>query len=134
MRKKAFTLAESLLSLLIVASVSMATVYIIGAFEKAKLQNNRRLLTLLEISGVIEEIKANPALDSILDLKDEYGDDFEIKIVAIGRGEIVKGSDGTTSIAAAEEDTFSRETLKNNIYRIAVTKDNQSLTAIIYSG
>lgn len=125
-------MVESMVSLLIVAAVSMSTIYIVGAFENTKIQNNRRFESLLDAAAVVEELKANPTLDNAFALQSVYGDSFEIKIIAVGRGIAVKNG-GTISVSGTEADPFSRENLKNNLYRIVVEKDGQSITTVIHS-
>lgn len=131
MKKKAFSIVESLISLLVVAAVSMSTLYIIGSFEKTKLKNDRRLSSLLEIAAITEELKAEPTLGNAFALQAAYSD-FDIKIIAVGKGAVVR-SGSTISISGTESDPFSRENLKNNLYRIVIGKDGQSITTIIYS-
>lgn len=132
MRKKAFTLVECLITLIIIGMVSVSLIYVVGAVDKAELENSRKIGAMSEISSIAEQIKNTPTLENVFSLKETCGDSCKIKVFAAGQGEIEKNGDGTIQIISAENDTFSHEKYKKNIYRIVIEKDGQSVTTIIY--
>ena len=119
MKKSAFTLVESLISLLIISAVGMAVVVFSSAYLKTTFDRDVQMQTVLDNISTVEklrdEVKTLPQLY-------EFSKDKEIKITAIGLGVINLSEDGTFSVAEPENNAFSDNLRanKNILFKIDV--------------
>lgn len=119
MKKSAFTLVESLISLLIISAVGMAVVVFSSAYLKTTFDRDVQMQTILDNISTVEklsaEVKTLPQLY-------EFSKDKEIKITAIGLGVINISEDGTFSVAEPENNAFSDNLRanKNILFKIDV--------------
>lgn len=119
MKKSAFTLVESLISLLIISAVGMAVVVFSSAYLKTTFDRDVQMQTVLDNISTVEkfraEVKTLPQLY-------EFSKDKEIKITAIGLGVVNLSEDGTYSVAEPENNAFSDNLTanKNILFKIDV--------------
>ena len=119
MKKSAFTLVESLISLLIISAVGMAVVVFSSAYLKTTFDRDVQMQTVLDNISTVEKLRAE-----VKTLPQLYGfsKDKEIKITAIGLGVINLSEDGTFSVAEPENNAFSDNLRanKNILFKIDV--------------
>ena len=96
MKKSAFTLVESLISLLIISAVGMAVVVFSSAYLKTTFDRDVQMQTVLDNISTVEKLRAEV---KTLPQLYEFSKDKEIKITAIGLGVINLLEDGTFSDA-----------------------------------
>ena len=104
MKKSAFTLVESLISLLIISAVGMAVVVFSSAYLKTTFDRDVQMQTVLDNISTVEKLRAEV---KTLPQLYEFSKDKEIKITAIGLGVINLSEDGTFSVAEPENNAFS---------------------------
>lgn len=119
MKKSAFTLVESLISLLIISAVGMAVVVFSSAYLKTTFDRDVQMQTVLDNISTVEKLRAEV---KTLPQLYEFSKDKEIKITAIGLGVINLSEDGTFSVAEPENNTFSDNlrSNKNILFKIDV--------------
>ena len=119
MKKSAFTLVESLISLLIISAVGMAVVVFSSAYLKTTFDRDVQMQTVLDNISTVEKLRAEV---KTLPQLYEFSKDKEIKITAIGLGVINLSEDGTFSIAEPENNAFSDNLTanKNILFKIDV--------------
>ena len=119
MKKSAFTLVESLISLLIISAVGMAVVVFTSAYLKTTFDRDVQMQTVLDNISTVEKLRAEV---KTLPQLYEFSKDKEIKITAIGLGVINLSEDGTFSVAEAENNAFSDNLTanKNILFKIDV--------------
>lgn len=119
MKKSAFTLVESLISLLIISAVGMAVVVFSSAYLKTTFDRDVQMQTVLDNISTVEKLRAEV---KTLPQLYEFSKDKEIKITAIGLGVINLSEDGTFSIAEPENNAFSDNLRanKNILFKIDV--------------
>ena len=119
MKKSAFTLVESLISLLIISAVSMAVVVFSSAYLKTTFDRDVQMQTVLDNISTVEKLRAEV---KTLPQLYEFSKDKEIKITAIGLGVINLSEDGTFSVAEPENNAFSDNLTanKNILFKIDV--------------
>lgn len=119
MKKSAFTLVESLISLLIISAVGMAVVVFSSAYLKTTFDRDVQMQTVLDNISTVEKLRAEV---KTLPQLYEFSKDKEIKITAIGLGVINLSEDGTFSVAEPENNAFSDNltTSKNILFKIDV--------------
>lgn len=103
-KSKAFTLIESLICITIISLSIIAATNIISVYQKTVFERDKNMQTLAENISVLEDIKEN-----VKELSDifPYTQDNEIKIFAVGIGEIELSEDGSFTFVNPEEDIFS---------------------------
>ena len=118
MKKSAFTLVESLISLLIISAVGMAVVVFSSAYLKTTFDRDVQMQTVLDNISTVEKLRAEV---KTLPQLYEFSKDKEIKITAIGLGVINLSEDGTFSVAEPENNAFSDNLRanKNILFKIA---------------
>lgn len=119
MKKSAFTLVESLISLLIISAVGMAVVVFSSAYLKTTFDRDVQMQTVLDNISTVEKLRAEV---KTLPQLYEFSKDKEIKITAIGLGVINLSEDGTFSVAEPENNAFSDNLRanKNMLFKIDV--------------
>lgn len=119
MKKSAFTLVESLISLLIISAVGMAVVVFSSAYLKTTFDRDVQMQTVLDNISTVEKLRAEV---KTLPQLYEFSKDKEIKITAIGLGVINLSEDGTFSVAEPENNAFSDNLTanKNILFKINV--------------
>lgn len=119
MKKSAFTLVESLISLLIISAVGMAVVVFSSAYLKTTFDRDVQMQTVLDNISTVEKLRAEV---KTLPQLYEFSKDKEIKITAIGLGVINLSEDGTFSVAEPENNAFSDNLRanKNILFKIDV--------------
>ena len=119
MKKSAFTLVESLISLLIISVVGMAVVVFSSAYLKTTFDRDVQMQTVLDNISTVEKLRAEV---KTLPQLYEFSKDKEIKITAIGLGVINLSEDGTFSVAEPENNAFSDNLRanKNILFKIDV--------------
>ena len=119
MKKSAFTLVESLISLLIISAVGMAVVVFTSAYLKTTFDRDVQMQTAHKNISTVEKLRAEV---KTLPQLYEFSKDKEIKITAIGLGVINLSEDGTFSVAEAENNAFSDNLTanKNILFKIDV--------------
>ena len=119
MKKSAFTLVESLISLLIISAVGMAVVVFSSAYLKTTFDRDVQMQTVLDNISTVEKLRAEV---KTLPQLYEFSKDKEIKITVIGLGVINLSEDGTFSVAEPENNTFSDNlrSNKNILFKIDV--------------
>lgn len=119
MKKSAFTLVESLISLLIISAVGMAVVVFSSAYLKTTFDRDVQMQTVLDNISTVEKLRAEV---KTLPQLYEFSKDKEIKITAIGLGVINISEDGTFSVAEPENNAFSDNLRanKNILFKIDV--------------
>ena len=119
MKKSAFTLVESLISLLIISAVGMAVVVFSSAYLKTTFDRDVQVQTVLDNISTVEKLRAEV---KTLPQLYEFSRDKEIKITAIGLGVVNLSEDGTYSVAEPENNGFSDNLTanKNILFKIDV--------------
>lgn len=119
MKKSAFTLVESLISLLIISAVGMAVVVFSSAYLKTTFDRDVQMQTVLDNISTVEKLRAEV---KTLPQLYEFSKNKEIKITAIGLGVINLSEDGTFSVAEPENNAFSDNLTanKNILFKIDV--------------
>lgn len=119
MKKSAFTLVESLISLLIISAVGMAVVVFSSACLKTTFDRDVQMQTVLDNISTVEKLRAEV---KTLPQLYEFSKDKEIKITAIGLGVINLSEDSTFSVAEPENNAFSDNLTanKNILFKIDV--------------
>lgn len=119
MKKSAFTLVESLISLLIISAVGMAVVVFSSAYLKTTFDRDVQMQTVLDNISTVEKLRAEV---KTLPQLYEFSKDKEIKITAIGLGVINLSEDSTFSVAEPENNAFSDNLTanKNILFKINV--------------
>lgn len=119
MKKSAFTLVESLISLLIISAVGMTVVVFSSAYLKTTFDRDVQMQTVLDNISTVEKLRAEV---KTLPQLYEFSKDKEIKITAIGLGVINLSEDGTFSVAEPENNAFSDNLTanKNILFKIDV--------------
>lgn len=119
MKKSAFTLVESLISLLIISAVGMAVVVFSSAYLKTTFDRDVQMQTVLDNISTVEKLRAEV---KTLPQLYEFSKDKEIKITAIGLGVINLSEESTFSVVEPENNAFSDNLRanKNILFKIDV--------------
>ena len=104
MKKSAFTLVESLISLLIISAVGMAVVVFSSAYLKTTFDRDVQMQTVLDNTSTVEKLKAEV---KTLPQLYEFSQGKEIKITAVGIGVIEVFADGSYTVKEPESSMFS---------------------------
>ncbi|MBR0277682.1 MAG: type II secretion system protein [Clostridia bacterium] len=118
-KRQAFTLAESLISLLIISAVGLALMRFSSGYMKTAYERDVGLKALTANISTAEELKAE--VHSLPQLY-SFSREKNIKIIAVGKGEIELKEDGTYDVLSEEACGFSeRLTAKDpNLFRIEI--------------
>ena len=99
MKKSAFTIAESLVALLIISMAVMASFNFISAYKKVTFERDVSINALMKNITASESLRAG---DDILSRLYELSLTHEIKITAVGIGEIQLNHDGTFNVIGGD--------------------------------
>lgn len=102
MKKSAFTIAESLVALLIISMAVMASFNFISAYKKVTFERDVSVNALMKNIAAAESLRAG---DDTLSRLYELSLNNEIKVTAVGTGEIQLNPDGTFNVIG--EDTYN---------------------------
>lgn len=102
MKKSAFTIAESLVALLIISMAVMASFNFISAYKKVTFERDVSINALMKNITASESLRAG---DNIFSRLYELSLTHEIKVIAVGIGEIQLNHDGTFNVIG--EDTYN---------------------------
>ena len=100
MKKSAFTIAESLVSLLIISMAVMASFNFISAYKRVTFERDISINALMKNITAAESLRAGEDTFSRLY---ELSLNNEIKVTAVGTGEIQINSDGTFDVVGEEQ-------------------------------
>lgn len=119
MKKSAFTLVESLVSLLIISAVGMAAMVFASSYLKTTYDRDVQMSAVMSNMSTVEtlraEVKTLPQLYA-------FSQDREVKITAVGIGEIELSADGSFTVISDESYMFSDKLIpqKPNLFRIDI--------------
>ena len=102
MKKSAFTIAESLVGLLIISMAVMAAFNFASSYQQVTFERDASMNSLMKNITVAESLRAE---ENILPRLYELSLTHEIKVTAVGIGEIQLNEDGTFSVI--EEDKYN---------------------------
>ena len=132
MKKSAFTLVESLVSLLIISAVGMAALVFSSAYLKTTFERDVQMKTVMSNVSTAEKLRAEvrtlPQLYT-------FSRGKEMKISAVGIGEIELYEDGTFIVINAENNTLSPSLTPQtaNAFKIDIGGDepNTKITTVV---
>lgn len=132
MKKSAFTLVESMVSLLIISSVVMAAFVFSSAYLKTTYDRDVHMKTVISNISTVEKLRAEV---KTLPQLYEFSQGKEIKISAVGIGEIELNPDGTFTVMNAESDSLSPSLKPNraNAFKIDIggNAPNTGITTVV---
>ena len=99
MKKSAFTMAETLVSLLIVSMAVMAAFNFISAYKKITFERDVSMSALIKNITAVESLRAE---DDIFPRLHELSLTHDIKVTAVGTGELQINSDGTFNVIGTD--------------------------------
>ena len=117
MKKSAFTIAESLVSLLIVSMAVMASFNFIAAYKKTNFERDVSLNMLMKNITAVESLRAG---EDVLPRLHELSLSHEIKVTAVGTGEIQINSDGTFNVIGTDSYNLPDELKPNEVKLLKV--------------
>ena len=117
MKKSAFTIAESLVSLLIISMAVMASFNFILAYKKVTFERDISVNALMKSITAAESLRAGE--DTISRLY-ELSLNNEIKVTAVGIGEIQLNSDGTFEVIGADSYCLPEEIVPDEVKLLKV--------------
>jgi prepilin-type N-terminal cleavage/methylation domain-containing protein len=132
--KKGYTLAESLVAMLIVSAVLIASLYIVNNYFNYTYMRNVQTKQVIDNICVIEQAKSE--VKTLSDLY-AFSDSHNIRIIAVGKGEVIlaKNTSGDIQVQNLSDEDFGfSEILKpDNLYRIEIggSHPNTKLIAIL---
>ena len=135
-KKRGFTLAEGLVSILIVSVVGIMAMQAASAYYKNTAERDAQLKQLLQNVNVVERIKTDVHTKrELLELSQNQ----DVRIIEIGTGEIkLTDQDGEikSEVLYPETSGFSEKFInRGTLFRIVVGTDdipNTKLTTIVY--
>ena len=132
MKKSAFTLVESLVSMLIISAVGMAALVFTSAYLKTTFERDTQINAIMTNVSTIEKLRAEVQTLSQLY---EFSKDKELTISAIGIGEIELKEDGSYIVVNEEINTLSLQLLPEtaNAFKIDIggSEPNTKITTVV---
>lgn len=132
MKKSAFTLVESLVSLLIISAVGMAAMVFTSAYLKTTYDRDVQMKAVLSNISTAEELRAE--VKSLPQLY-EFSQGKDIVISAVGVGKIELSEDGTYVVSETENSFFSDSLISDtaNIFKIDIgsSAPNTKITTVV---
>lgn len=130
--KKAFTLIEVLVGLLLISAISMASLRLSSSYLKNTYDRDAQTAVAIENLSTSEEIKAGadtlPRLYSLIQGKN-------VKVTAVGVGEIALNADGSFTVLSNESYGFSDKlrTSKPTLFKLEIGDDtpNTKITVVV---
>jgi len=131
-KKSAFTIAEVMVSLLIISIAFMVSANFASSYLKSTYERDEQIKAVLNNASMSEELKAEVVT---LPQLYEFSKDKNIKIFAVGEGEIKLKKEGTYTVVSEETNTFSEELKLNHLklFRIEVGGEmpNTKITSVV---
>lgn len=132
MKKSAFTLVESLVSMLIISAVAMAALLFSSAYLKITFERDVQTKSVMTNISTIEKLRAEV---KTLPQLYEFSQGKEMKISAVGVGEIELNADGSFTVVNAESNTISESLMPKtaNAFRIDIggSAPNTKITTVV---
>lgn len=132
MKKSAFTLVESLVSLLIISAVGMAAFVFSSAYLKTTYERDMQMKSVMSNVSTAERLRAEV---KTLPQLYEFSQGKEIKISAVGIGEIELKADGSYFVANAENNSISPSLMPEtaNAFKIDIggSVPNTKITTVV---
>lgn len=132
MKKSAFTLVESLVSLLIISAVGMAALVFSSAYLKTTFERDVQMKAVMSNVSTIEKLRAEVRT---LPQLYEFAQDKEIEISAVGIGKIELSADGSYVVTDAESNTLSESLSPDtaNAFKIDIggSVPNTKITTVV---
>lgn len=132
MKKSAFTLVESLVSLLVISAVGMAALVFSSAYLKTTFERDVQMNAVLSNVSTIEKLRAEV---KTLPQLYEFSQSTEMKISAVGIGEIELNPDGSYTVTDPETDTISLSLMPRtaNVFKIDIgdSEPNTKITTVV---
>lgn len=132
MKKSAFTLVESLVSVLIISAVGMVALVFSSAYLKTTFERDMQMKSVMSNISTVEKLRAEVRT---LPQLYEFSQGKEIKISAVGIGEIELNADGSYTVVNAESDAISPNLMpkKANAFKIDIggSKPNTKITTVV---
>lgn len=133
--KKAFTLVESLITMLIISAVLIVSLYVLCSYYNYAHMRNTQMLQITKNINLVEQLKSE--VHTVSDLY-EFFINNHIRIIAVGKGEInlIKKQNGDIeALRSSDEDFGFSEILKpDNLYRVEIngTVPNTKIISILW--
>jgi len=132
MKKSAFTLVESLVSMLVISAVGMAALIFSSAYLKTTFDRDVQMQAVMLNVSTVEKLRAEV---KTLPQLYEFSQDKDIKISAVGVGEISLSEDGSYNIVSAENNTLSPSLMPEtaNAFKIDIggNTPNTKITTVV---
>lgn len=132
MKKSAFTLVESLVSLLIISAVGMAALVFSSAYLKTTFERDVQMKAVMSNVSTVEKLRAE--VQTLPQLY-EFAQDKEIEISAVGIGKIELSADGSYVVTDAESNTLSESLSPDsaNAFKIDIggSVPNTKITTVV---
>ena len=132
MKKSAFTLVESLVSVLIISAVGMAALVFSSAYLKTTFERDMQMKSVMSNVSTVEKLRAEV---KTLPQLYEFSQGKEIKISAVGIGEIELNADGSFTVINAESNSISPSLMPKtaNAFKIDVggSAPNTKITTVV---
>ena len=132
MKKSAFTLIESLVSVLIISAVCMAALVFSSAYLKTTFERDVQMKSVMSNVSTVEKLRAEVrTLPQLF----EFSKGKEIKITAVGIGEIELNADGSYTVVNAESNALSLSLMPDtaNAFKIDIggSEPNTKITTVV---
>ena len=132
MKKSAFTLVESLVSVLIISAVGMAALVFSSAYLKTTFERDVQMKAVMSNASMVEKLRAE--VKNLPQLY-EFSKEREMKISAVGIGEIELNADGSFTVINAESNTISPNLMPKtaNTFKIDIggNEPNTKITTVV---
>lgn len=135
MKKSAFTITESLVALLIISMAVMSSFNFISAYKKVTFERDVSMDALMKNITAAESLRAE---DDILPRLYELSLTHEIKVTAVGMGEIQINPDGTFNVVGDDSynlpETFKPDEVKLLKVEIGGSTPNTKIITVVRVG
>ena len=132
MKKSAFTLVESLVSMLIISALGMAALVFSSAYLKTIFERDVQMESVMSNVSTVEKLRAEV---KTLPQLYEFSQGKEIKISAIGIGEIELSADGSYTLISPENNTLSSSLIPKtaNAFKLDIggSTPNTKITTVV---
>ena len=132
MKKSAFTLVESLVSMLIISAIGMAALVFSSAYLKITYERDVQMKSVMSNVSTVEKLRAEVRT---LPQLYEFSQGKEMKISAVGVGEIQLNADGSFTVVNAESNTISPSLIPRtaNAFKIDIggSEPNTKITTVV---
>lgn len=131
--KSAFTMAEALVSMLIISVVGMAAMHFTSSYLKTTYERDQQIKVLADNMNTAETLRAGV---TTLPLLYEFSQGKEMKITAVGIGEIEIMPDGSYTIISPDSFEFSENIRPRQarLFKIEIGGDevpNTKITTVV---